>query len=196
MLIPVLGMDPSLNNWGLAHGHYDTESGLISIESLDVIQPLLPTGKQTRNNSKDLGRARQLAEQALAHTQTAAAIFVEVPVGSQNARAMASYGVCIGILASLNAQGIAFYEVTPLEVKQATVGAKTASKLEIITRAVQRYPKAPWPTETKKGEQRIILSKAEHMADAIGAIEAGVHTEDFKRTLQIWNSNQRNAHAN
>jgi Holliday junction resolvasome RuvABC endonuclease subunit len=182
-LIPVMGMDPSLNNWGLAKGYFDTETMKLSITELDLINPEFSSSKTVRQNSKDMERARQLAFKAASAVGDVQAVFVEVPVGSQSARAMASYGICVGVLGALRAQDIPFFEVTPTEVKMATVGKKTASKAEIIERAVAMHPKANWPTITRNGETSVVASKAEHMADAIGAIEAGIHTEQFRAVL-------------
>ena len=183
--IPVLGMDPSLNNWGLARGWYDPVTGALRIGTVEVVNPEFSQGKQVRQNSKDIERAEALFRDALEASNPAKAVFVEVPVGSQSARAMASYGICVGVLGSLRARGIPFFEVTPTEVKMATVGKKTASKAEVIERAVSLYPTANWPMQTKNGQQVPIASKAEHMADAIGAIEAGVQLPAFKQLLQF-----------
>jgi Holliday junction resolvasome RuvABC endonuclease subunit len=182
-LISVCGFDPSLNNWGLAKGYFDTETMKLSITELDLINPEFSSSKTVRQNSKDMERARQLAFKAASAVGDVQAVFVEVPVGSQSARAMASYGICVGVLGALRAQDIPFFEVTPTEVKMATVGKKTASKAEIIERAVAMHPKANWPTITRNGETSVVASKAEHMADAIGAIEAGIHTEQFRAVL-------------
>ena len=94
MKIPVCGMDPSLNNWGLAEAELDLSTGLLSTPKLSVVQPTDGDGKkQVRRNSLDLQRAEELAQAALEATERAKVIFVEVPVGSQSARAMASYGI-------------------------------------------------------------------------------------------------------
>jgi Holliday junction resolvasome RuvABC endonuclease subunit len=184
-LIRVLGMDPSLSNWGLAGGLYDTDTGALHIKGLDLVTPVFPTGKQVRQNSKDLERAHQLAQGIKLAVQDAEAIFVEVPVGSQSARAMASYGICVGVLGALRANGTPFFEVTPTEVKLATVGKKTASKAQIIDRAMTQHPGDFWPMQTKKGQRTVIAGKAEHMADAIGAIEAGINTPQFQQTVSF-----------
>jgi Holliday junction resolvasome RuvABC endonuclease subunit len=184
-LIPVTGMDPSLNNWGLAHGHYNTATREITVHTVDVIQPDIPGGKQVRQNSKDLERARQLAFKAALACQGSRAIFVEVPVGSQSARAMASYGICVGVLGSLMAQDMPFFEVTPTELKLATVGSKTASKNDMIRWAMTHFPSANWPMQTKDGRQVPIASKAEHMADACGAIDAGTQLKQFQQILSL-----------
>lgn len=177
----VLGFDPSLRNWGIACGTFDLVSGALSVRHLSVIQPTIPTGKTIRQNSKDLESAFQLYRDALAVALQAQAVFVEVPVGSQSARAMASYGMCVGVLGSLRASNIPFFEVTPLEVKMATVGNRTASKADMISWATSRFPDASWPYYTEHGQQLLSQAKAEHMADAIGAIVAGMQTPAFQQ---------------
>lgn len=185
MRINVVGFDPSLRNWGIATGTYDTVTKEIQIYHLGLVQPAIPTGKQVRQNSKDLESAAQLAKGALEVIQDAHAIFVEVPVGSQSSRAMASYGICVGVLGALRSQGTSFYEVTPSEVKLATVGKKTASKAEMIAWATQAFPSAPWPVYQQHGKQLISEAKAEHMADAIAAIKAGVQLTQFQQLISI-----------
>lgn len=182
MKLVVLGMDPSLSNWGLARGLYDIDTGEIRIQRVGVVQPTLLEGKQVRNNSKDLHRAEQLAAGIQSAYQfQIQATFVEVPVGSQSARAMASYGVCVGLLGGLRAQGHPFYEVTPSEVKKVATGRTTATKREMIQWAYDMHPDAGWPFQTKKGKTTIVESKAEHMADAVAAIHAGVQTPMFQQ---------------
>ena len=117
-----------MRNWGIATGTLCMKSGELTIINLAVTNPVLPTGKQVRQNSKDLTAAEQLAAGVWAAVKDAQAIFVEVPVGSQSARAMASYGICVGILGSLRANGVPFFEVTPTEVKLAATNNKNATK--------------------------------------------------------------------
>ena len=187
MKLRVLGMDPSLNNWGLAAGTYDMASRQLEVFELLVTQPDIPEGKQVRNNSKDLARAEQLALAVREIHQgcTPHVTFVEVPIGSQSARAMASYGVCVGVLGGLRATGYPFYEVTPSEVKRVATGRTTATKREMIQWAYDQHPSAPWPFQTKKGVTTIIESKAEHMADAVAAIHAGVQLPQFRQLLTM-----------
>ena len=184
-LINIIGFDPSMNNWGIAAGKYDTETRKLTISHLDVINAVLPTGKQVRQNSKDIECAKQLYAGAVAVLQDAHAIFVEVPVGSQSARAMASYGICCGILGGLRASGIPFYEMTPTEVKLIATGSKTATKQQMIQWGVTAHPEAPWPTYKRGGQDVISEAKAEHMADAIGAIYAGIASNQFQQTIQF-----------
>lgn len=184
-VLKLVGQDPSLRNWGLAVGFYDLETKKLSVEYLDLTNPDVPKGKQVRQNSKDLESAFQLYRGAAHVTTGAHAIFVEVPVGSQSARAMASYGICVGVLGALRANGIPFFEVTPNEVKLASVGNKTATKQEMIEWAMAAHPEANWPTYKQNGKDLVSEAKAEHMADAIAAIHAGMSCNAFQQMLSI-----------
>jgi Holliday junction resolvasome RuvABC endonuclease subunit len=180
-----VGCDPSLRNWGLAVGTFDTETGKLVIDNLAVTCPALPTGKQVRQNSLDLESAYQLYKGTIASVEGAHAVFVEVPVGSQSARAMASYGICVGVLGALRANGTPFFEVTATEVKLASAGDKTASKRQMIEWAISKHPEANWPTYLNKGKLEVSEAKAEHQADAVGAIYAGLASNSFQQMLSI-----------
>ncbi len=184
-LIKVCGQDPSLRNWGIAIGTLNLDTSELTIEKLDVVCAEISKGKQVRQNSLDLESAHQLYQGALYATRGAQAIFVEVPVGSQSARAMASYGICVGVLGSLRSNHIPFYEVTPTEVKMASHGSKTATKLEMIQWAMDKHPEANWPMRKQIGVTSVVESKAEHMADAIAAIYAGINSNSFKQLLSL-----------
>lgn len=186
----VVGFDPSLRNWGIAKGIFiPGPSPRLHIETVDVINPELPTGKQVRQNSLDLESAKQLCAAALSAAKDAQAIFVEVPVGSQSARAMASYGICVGVLGALRATGIPFFEVTPTEVKMASAGKKTATKLEMIQWAMNQHPEANWPRYKQNGAVKVSEAKAEHMADATAAIYAGLACNSFQQLLPFMQPN-------
>lgn len=183
--LKVVGLDPSLNNWGIAHGFYCPDSEKIIINALGVIKPDLPEGKTVRQNNKDIVAAHQLSTGAWVAVKDAQVVFVEVPQGMQSARSAAAYGICIGVLGSLRAHGVHFYELTPTEVKLAAVGSKTATKAEMISWAIKEQPEAPWPVQVQKGETRIIESRAEHMADAVATIYAGVKLLQFKQMMML-----------
>jgi hypothetical protein len=189
-VIQVVGYDPSLRNWGIARGTLNTVDGSIYIPNVSVNQPSLSKGKQVRQNSLDLESAEQLTRMALDAAKGAQAVFVEVPVGSQSARAMASYGICVGILGALRASGIPFFLVTPEEVKLATGLSAKASKADMIDWATTRHPEANWPYQTQLGVTSIIAGKAEHQADACAAIHAGINSQPFKQLLALMNPGQ------
>lgn len=183
--IKVVGQDPSLRNWGLAQGTYDIDSKSLRIDHISLINPVLPTSKQSRVNSLDIESAYQLTKGAWEASKGAQAVFIEVPVGSQSARAMASYGICVGVLGALRLSGIPFYEVTPKEVKHLTVGNPEATKEEMIKWAVNKHPEANWPTHKHKDRVILTSAKAEHMADAIAAIYAGMSGSQFQQSLSM-----------
>jgi len=186
--IKVVGQDPSLRNWGLAVGLYDLDSRTLKITQLGLTCPVLSKGKQVRQNSLDLESAYQLYLGAVMAAREAHAVFVEVPVGSQSARAMASYGICVGVLGALRAEGIPFYEVSPAEVKLAGYGAKTATKEQMISWAMKAHPEANWPLYSQHGQSLVSEAKAEHQADAIAAIYAGLASNPFKQALPFMKS--------
>ena len=184
MRIPVLGMDPSFRNWGLAEGSLDLETGMLYDLNLTVVETEVDDRKQVRQNSKDLIASEQLAKTIFQIARKAKIVFAEIPVGSQSAAAMKGYGVCVGIMGVLKAQGIQIIEVSPTEVKQVFTGNKNATKEQMISTALQWYPEANFPRERGKATGKVI-AKAEHVADAIAAIHAGVSTPVFSNLIQL-----------
>lgn len=104
---------------------------------------------------------------------------------------MASYGICVGVLGALRANGVPFYEVTPTEVKTAGPGNKTASKKQMIEWAMAKHPEGNWPTYKEHGEELVSEAKAEHMADAVGAIYAGIAGTPFQQLLSMMTAQPR-----
>lgn len=183
--ITVVGFDPSLRNWGIAKGVYLPVEDRLIIHYLDVIKPRITEGKKVRNNFKDLEAAEQHATGSWAIIEDSQAVFVEVPHGSQSARASVGYGVCIGVLGALRTSGIPFYDVSEAEVKAATTGNRKAEKQETITWAMAKHPEAPWPMQTQLGITTVVAGRAEHMADAVGAIYAGIASKAFQKALLL-----------
>lgn len=183
--IVVVGFDPSLRNWGVAKGIYQINENKVIIQYLDVIKPIITQGKKVRNNFKDLEAGEQLAKGAWGHAEHAQAVFVEVPHGSQSARASVGYGVCIGVLGALKTSGVPFYDVSEAEVKAATTGNRKAEKEDTIAWAMKQHPEAVWPMQIQLGITSVVASRAEHMADAIGAIYAGIASKAFQQALLL-----------
>lgn len=192
----VVGMDPSLRNWGIAVGELDLDTKTVLILKLTTITPVLSKGKQVRQNSLDLESAQQLCAAVLQAVKQADAIFVEVPVGSQSARAMASYGICVGIMGSLRAAGTPFFEVTPTEVKVSAVGNPNAKKAAMIAWGLTQHPEANWPTYRKNGMDVVSEAQAEHMADAIATIYAGLKLNQFHQLITTLTNHLGKNHAN
>lgn len=189
--IRVCGFDPSMRNWGMAVADLDLGSGLLDVPTLSIIQPRDEKSKQVRKNSKDLALAKQLFEGAYNTAKSCKVVFVEVPVGSQSARAMASYGVCVGVLGSLAGLGINIIEVSPEENKRVLTGNKHATKDSMISAAMAEYPTANWPRQERNGatfKKGDLKAEAEHVADAIGAIHAGCATPTFQTLLKLLRS--------
>jgi hypothetical protein len=164
----------------------DLSTGYLDTPHLQLVIPEKLTGKQVRQNSTDLFVAEQLAKTVIAECQKAKVIFVEMPVGSQSARAMASYGVCVGIMGTIRASGKPLIEVTAGEVKKALSGNKNATKQQMIDSAVQTYPDANFTAFYPGQRKGQIPANAEHVADAIGSIHAGVLTSTFQNLMQLF----------
>jgi Holliday junction resolvasome RuvABC endonuclease subunit len=201
MHIKLVGIDPSLSNFGFCRATYDTdiadqERRLVINGIWNVSTEIGKDRKVVRKNSDDLARAGTLqkALQIMCKDQDIA--MVEVPVGSQSARAMASYGICVGVLASCP---IPLVQVLPHEVKLAAVGHRQAAKEEMIAWAAAKFPLLKWNRYAKDGKVvgkggKIVAtwkmgdlkSDNEHMADACGALVAGVQTDEFLRSLALF----------
>lgn len=182
MKIPVLGCDPSLSNWGLARGMLDLDTGTFTDVELLLVETKPDDTKQVRQNSKDITRCESIASGVIDWFNWASVTFVEVPVGSQSANGMKSYGVCVGILGAFRAMGNQLIEVSPTENKIALTNSKTASKDSMIRAAHELYPEANWLKDSK-GK---LLNKNEHLADAIGSIHAGVNTPAFRTLMKLY----------
>lgn len=184
--IKILGLDPSLSNFGIVGVSLDIDTLQLAVEKMDLVQTDPEKDKKlkkvVRKNSEDLERGRVLHEGLHSNANGFQLAIAEVPVGSQSSRAMASYGVCIGILASCP---VPLIQVTPTEVKVAATGIKTATKEEMIEWATEKYPDAPWLT-MGKGDKKRYLGKNEHLADALAAIHAGIKTDEFKSLLNMY----------
>lgn len=146
-----------------------------------IIEPKEMTGKQVRQNSQDLWFAEQLAQPVITRAKEAKCIFVEVPVGSQSARAMASYGITVGVLGAVRALGIPLIEVTATENKRVFTGKETATKDQMIKAALAYYPDLELPVH-----RGVVQAKAEHIADAIASIHAGVRTPLFQNLMRLF----------
>lgn len=185
MLIRMAGLDPSLNNFGMVKGWFDTDTGSFNVS--DVLLSTSATDKATkktvRKNSDDLIRAKTHYKNVTAFLEDVKVVCVEIPVGSQTSRAMASYGICIGVLSSI---ALPLIQVTPTEVKLAATNNKTASKADMIEWATTTHPEAEWLTRKSKGID-VFVSKNEHLADALAAIYAGIKTDQFTNALAFFN---------
>ena len=186
MKIKVLGMDPSLSNWGFASGYLDLDTLKVSELKLNLVETSPSKLKKVRKNSDDMERAKLLYAGIQEHSKDVAMSFVEVPHGSQSARAMASYGACIGLLTST--QSHSMIQLSERQLKMATLGSASGTKEEAIEWATTKHPEANWLTKSGK-----ILKKNEHLADAVAAIYAGPPSGDFKNARAILNFTSKSA---
>lgn len=185
-MIRVLGVDPSLSNLGMAFAEIDPANMDTVVKKVSLVKTSKSAEKTVRVSSDDYNRCKNLFF-ALSEAQERADIaFVEMPVGSQSADAMKSYGMCIMLIASMRLPVI---QVSPTEVKTAAVGKKTATKMEIIEWAAHgKYKSAKgWKWKKVKGVYSLTKDN-EHMADACGAIEAGKNTAEFRSAAQMFKS--------
>lgn len=184
-ILRVAGIDPALRNFGMVKGYIDLSKPDFEfvIEDLLLVSTEVDNEnkKTVRKNSQDLVRAKLLHKGVHGFISDVNMVFSEMPVGSQNARAMASYGVSIGVLASITKPLV---QVMPDEVKIAAVGNKNASKKDMIDWATTAYPDAPWLTRRFKGELTF-LEKNEHLADAVAVVQAGILTDQFLQAVSI-----------
>ncbi len=167
----IVSIDPSLRNTALVYS--ELTDGVVKVIDSVTIETEKSKQKQVRASSDLIQRCDVLHRHVnkFLEKHSPEIIFVETPSGSQSASGMKNYGVSCYLIATLRPRAI---EVTPTEVKKATVGTKTASKHEMIAWAFDKHPEAPWTLRND-----FPLAKQEHMADAIAIIYAGMITPAF-----------------
>ena len=175
-----VGLDPSLSNFGAAKLElsFNDDLKIVGHKLLDLgLSQTSPDKKKTRRkNEEDRGRAVEHYNFLKSFLQNTDFVFCELPVGSQSARAMASYGICVGITASIE---LPFFVVSPHDVKLAACKNKQASKADMVAWGLHKFPHGNW----LKSSSQAALTKNEHIADALASIVAGVKTEQFKQAL-------------
>lgn len=178
-LIQVAGLDPSLQNLGMVKGVLNTSplfNNQLTLREIQLVQTKPDNkNKQARKSFQDLERARVLYQGLHRFISDVDAVFVEMPIGSQNAASMKSYGMCIMAIASI---GKPLFQISPEEVKKAAVGDKNATKNTMIQWATTKHPEVQWFSHQGK-----IVAKNEHVADATAAIYAGVLSDQFKQAM-------------
>ena len=160
--ITIAGIDPALNNTGLVKANLDVTTNEMEIIGMRLVETKPGKEKTVRKNSDDLERARTIKYAMDDFLKDCSLAFVEMPVGTQSARGMCSYGICVGLVASI---AIPVIQVTPLEVKFAVKGSKQASKADIIKWAVDKYPSELWITKPVSNGLAY-LNKNEHLIGA------------------------------
>ncbi|HBN7444947.1 TPA: hypothetical protein L3526_004404 [Escherichia coli] len=183
--ITVVGIDPSMSNFGLAVGTLDLETDELEVHGLTLVETKAGNNKKTvRVNSDDLRRASEIWRVSRPIIEQANMVFCELPVGSQNSRSQTSYGICIGVLACVDKPLI---QVTPNEIKHFVGNKLTTSKEEIIKWATKQHPDAPWLRRKQSGHD-VLVNKNEHLADAVAAIHTGLQTDQFRQVRDVLKS--------
>ena len=188
MKIRVVGQDPSMNNWGLVAADIDLskecEITLVAMTVIRNVKKDMKQTKQVRRSSLDLERTRDLHAGVLEFFNTHKPKFtmVEVPHGSQSASAMKGYGICLGILGCITTPMIA---LTEGECKTHALGKKSATKNEMINWAMEKFPHSDWKMRKSKGELVGVDGYNEHIADACGALETGMFSDQFINAVEM-----------
>lgn len=168
-----LAVDSSLRNTGVAIGTIDGDKVLVDKIILNTTEKT--KNKQVRASSDTIDACRQNFQflQKVIEEYQPQVIMAETPSGSQSSSGMKSYGATCQLIGSLSPSPI---EVTPNEVKMASVGKKTASKKEMIEWAHRLYPDLEWYWYAGS-----LQNKNEHMADAVAIVFAGIQTRQFQQ---------------
>ena len=176
----VLGVDPSFTSTGWALFEV-SPSGSETLLDVGVIK----TGKEAKRlgmtvTDDRLRRASEIvaALDTLIGKRNVRAVFAEVPMGTQSAVAATGLGIVTGILSAVHyfRRTVQFQWLTPHQVKKGLTGSARASKEEMQAVALSRYGSLSemghWT-----GSQR------EHIADAIGAVVAGIDTNVYRSLI-------------
>ena len=181
----ILGIDPGLAATGFAVARVQGRS--------DVIESVLAVGLIESKVDYDLGNKSNGQVSRAGWLNTILANFVseyevdaiacEMPFISPQAFANFAHGLTMGAIAALN---IPMMLVRPHQVKAAAL-RRSATKRDVIAWALSVTEKdsLPWPTSktpnrlglTFEGKQ--VASYAEHLADALAAIQAGIRTREW-----------------
>lgn len=168
----ILGLDPSFRNWGISKATYDTDSKKLSVFHGEVLTS--NHDLYSKQNQKDLYSACLLSQKLAEHwNDDIDLVCIELPHGSQSARAMVSYGVVLGVLSQFINKGIPTICTSALQVKD-VVGNRKATKKEVIQWVKDNHTEFTLPKS---------LNKAEHIADSIVAIHAVLASKQFKEYL-------------
>lgn len=181
--LTVIGMDPSLRNWGLSRCTYDTDTQQLTVRDILTISiPVLPKTDKRPKYTKDSIVTAELFRQVFEFVKGADLICAEMPFGTQNAQGMFAYGACITIVSVISHLHIPIIQISPLESKK-TTGDKEASKRQVVEWVQARNPETPFPKYKRNGEWLVSIEASEHAADSILAIYTAMQTNSFKEII-------------
>lgn len=96
-------------------------------------------------------------------------VLVESPTGSQDSSAMISYTFELALIAYIQTLSYKVCTVTPAQAKKSLTGNKNADKKEVMAAVREKYPDAPFPSNSK-GEW---YAYCEHLCDSVAIYLAG-----------------------
>lgn len=177
MMIKYMSLDPSLTNTAVVYGELDTSTDTLYPKNYKLINTVKTKLKTIRASSDLVRRCRTINEelQKLIDEYKPDVVFVETPSGSQNYSGAISYAVSCYLIGTINPPPI---EVTPLEVKMASVGKGTASKKDVMNYCLKKFPDFPY--ELKK-DGSMVEAKMEHVCDSIASSVAGVKSKQYSQ---------------
>jgi hypothetical protein len=184
MKIKIVGFDPSTSNWGIAKATLDISTLDFTVDDLIVIETESESKKGVIKQSDDLRRAKIVRQGMAEACEDASFAISEIPFCNPAGYAGANFnsGLVTGVLASCP---IPLIQVFPAEVKQKATGIRSATKQEMIDWAMKRFPDAPWRMRKLKGKM-VPMNINEHLADAVGAINAGLDSQQIQQALAIY----------
>lgn len=143
---------------------------------------------RTEKSAKKLGvrsgddvsrRARELAAhiELAIQTHQPGAIALESPSWPRNAGVAAKMGVAFGVVFALAEQHrLPLVMASPMDVKLAVTGSKTATKDDVVAAIETRFPDVAWPKQTTLWE---------HAADAIGVVLACLNSDALQMARRL-----------
>lgn len=166
----VIGFDPSMNNWGYAVANVTDKIEPIALGVIAVSG----VGKSVTEQYIDHSAKLYMEVINVLNRYNTKTIIAETPTGSQSFASAKSYALVNGLLGVLSAQGYKVILVKPNDLKS-LVGNQSASKADMINWVINKYPNIALP----KHNGKVVLSKSEHMCDALIAIHAAINLNLF-----------------
>jgi Holliday junction resolvasome RuvABC endonuclease subunit len=186
--INVVGLDPSQSNFGIVEAIINVDTLEFEIQTMKVVSTESEASKGVIKVSDNLRRAKEIQEALRQACVGKALAIAEIPlmITTMNPKiaSLANYnsGMMVGILSAIQ---IPLIQVFPKDVKLAMTGLKDACKEEMIEAAMLKHPSAPWLMRKLRGSM-VPTAANEHLADAVGALYAGVKTEQFNSAIGMY----------
>lgn len=172
-----LSIDPSFRNTGIVWGEIVNKATLRP-EDYELVRTEKSKGIPVMVDSIDRAQILYRRLQYHVHRFQPDVCFAEVPTGSQSAAAMKGVGISLGLIATLHPRAIV---VSPQQLKKICAGSNKASKEDIMRWAADQFP--DFPFEMRKG--KMVVTRMEHICDALGAAYAGLQTAEFQKHLDL-----------